>query len=328
MVKKSDLFSGAFSREKRYFDLYLFMSENDRLNSNLPDKFLIKKMNKIYDFILRKRLKIKTPETKTKKDVYKNFYKTLDILDKKELEYKNIRKSHPKRYLVDNESAKIYEEILKKAIKIVKPKNIGFIGFIFDYMKIKDFYLTTLFFPSKTGKIGESLIEMKKIDQKVNNFIKNKKGNYHVSISPKKLTHEMIHGFSTLEEGEEGLLPVHQLYFTNYKDFKKIPPKSFFESLKNMETLYGNFEDIKKRKDVTLQKLSPYLFILHSVLGTNIKTLLKNDEKAAIESLFEYLEQKYDLKINHKIPSIVKQKEQLFIKIMKELDKKTYDNKG
>ena len=139
--------------------------------------------------------------------------------------------------------------------------------------------------------------------------------------------HEMIHGFSTAEEGEQGLLPIHVVYFAYHKDFKKIPPKTFFKNLEDkLIPIYGKFEVIKKLKKISQEKLEPYFFVLHSILGTKIQTLSKRDEKAAIESLLKYLKQKYNIILKERIPETEKQKEGLFIKIMQKLDKVTYRN--
>ena len=77
--KKSDLFSEAFSREVVYGNLYAMMAEHDRLNSNLSDKLLIKKINELFYYILEKRLKVKPFKAKTKKEAYEFFYKTLAL---------------------------------------------------------------------------------------------------------------------------------------------------------------------------------------------------------------------------------------------------------
>lgn len=321
--KKSYLFSEAFSKENIYGNLYVMMYEHDRLKSNLPDKLLIKKMNELFNYILKKRLNIKPLKAKTKREVYETFYKTLDILDEKEKELQEDIKKNPYRHLISRDDARIYRFILKGVLQKFKPKNIGFVGVIFDDSKTKDVYLGTLILPKLRGKIGESLIELRKINYEVENALE-KKG-YNLSISPKKAMHQMIHSFSTTEEGEEGILPISIAYFPDYKSYRKIPPKTFFEEVKNnLQVIYGKFEIIKKLKNISQDKLEPYFFVLHSVLGTKIKTLSQKDEKAAIESLFEHLKQKYNLVLDEKIPENEKQKEQLFVKIMKKLDKRTY----
>ncbi len=76
--------------------------------------------------------------------------------------------------MISEDAAQIYESVLKKILKKFKPKNIGFVGVIFDRSKTQDVYLGTLVFPRIGKKIGDSLIELMEINRKVEFTLKKK----------------------------------------------------------------------------------------------------------------------------------------------------------
>ncbi len=72
---KDLIFSKEFNKEIKNEGLYGIIDIHDRINSNLPDDFLIHKMNLLYDFILRKLLKEKPLRAKNRKEIKEIFYK-------------------------------------------------------------------------------------------------------------------------------------------------------------------------------------------------------------------------------------------------------------
>jgi len=78
----NDLFSEEFSKEGIYDACFLYMNDLDRINSNYSEQHLVLIMNKLFDYILRKLIKIKPFQAKNKKEIRKYFYKMCDILDK------------------------------------------------------------------------------------------------------------------------------------------------------------------------------------------------------------------------------------------------------
>lgn len=302
------------------------MSDGDSINSNLSEKILIKKMNHLYDYVLKKRLGLAPLKAKSKKQVQNFFYKCLDIIDKEELRARREYVKNPSRYLVERDAAKIYEDSLKKAIKSSTFKNLGFVGFVFNYAKSEDYSINIITLPKGEGKIGHALIELDKLYKKTEQILKRKrKFHYYQSISPKQIMHEMIHESSVEEEGKEGLLPIHSIFYPNYRDFKKFTPKKFIKELEiHMISLFGKFDIIKKLPTRSQEKLEPYFLILHSIIGTEIKTKSKREIRATTDSLFEFLKDKYGLNFSHKIPQTKKEMEKLFYFLMEELDKRTY----
>lgn len=81
--KVDDLFSRDFKKIFYADNIFLYVvSLYDRTNSNYSKKFLIQIMNGYFDFLYRKRLKLKAPVAKDKKEVRKYIYKLCDIIDK------------------------------------------------------------------------------------------------------------------------------------------------------------------------------------------------------------------------------------------------------
>ena len=77
-----DLFSKKFMKSTHCDSLFTFLYMYDKINSHYSEKFLIKIMDHYYDYLFRKRLKLKPPVIRNKKDIKKAFYKLLGILDK------------------------------------------------------------------------------------------------------------------------------------------------------------------------------------------------------------------------------------------------------
>lgn len=76
-----DLFSKDF-QDDPYSSMFYYIQVYDRINSNYSEKFLVEIMNFYYDFVFTKRLGLKAPIAKNKKDVRKYFYQLCDIVDK------------------------------------------------------------------------------------------------------------------------------------------------------------------------------------------------------------------------------------------------------
>lgn len=69
------IFSRRFNKEIKNEGLFGFLDIHDRINSNLPEDFLVHKMNKLYEYILKKMLGVKTLKAKNRKEAKKIFYK-------------------------------------------------------------------------------------------------------------------------------------------------------------------------------------------------------------------------------------------------------------
>lgn len=81
--KLKDVFSWKFKRLKYVDSLYVYLTRYDRVNSGYPTNFLIEVMNH-YFYFFEKRIGIKIPRAKTKKEVRKIFYALCRRLDKLE----------------------------------------------------------------------------------------------------------------------------------------------------------------------------------------------------------------------------------------------------
>lgn len=80
--KKEELFSKNFQKSLYAENIFLYVQLYDRTNSNYSNFLLLKVMNHYLDFLYRKRLNLKTPIIKNKKDIRKSIYRLGDILDK------------------------------------------------------------------------------------------------------------------------------------------------------------------------------------------------------------------------------------------------------
>lgn len=74
------IFAPGFARN-RHEDLFIRMNDSDRINSHFPQDLLVRRMNVLYDFVLRKRLGKSTVTAQDVSDVRTCFYQTCDILD-------------------------------------------------------------------------------------------------------------------------------------------------------------------------------------------------------------------------------------------------------
>jgi hypothetical protein len=137
----------------------------------------------------------------------------------------------------------------------------------------------------------------------------------------------MIYYLSTIEEGAAGLIPIHSLFFTNYRDFISFNPKGFRDSIKkDLKTFYGSFDVIKKNKEIPQEKLEPYFVIIDFEMNVRTKTFPRHLVRSSAESLFSYLRKKYKVPIKrkkfHSIPEI----EAEIKRILKYLDSVSYGN--
>lgn len=78
---KEDIFSKEFKKFNYADNLFIYLTIYDRTNSNYSEDFLIEIMEFYFDFLYRKRLGLKAPILKNRKDVRKYFYELCDKLD-------------------------------------------------------------------------------------------------------------------------------------------------------------------------------------------------------------------------------------------------------
>lgn len=76
----SDIFRSDFACHKRE-DIFIRLNDSDRINSHFPKDFLVRRMNVLYDFVLRKRLGIEMLPAADEDECRDLFYKVCMILD-------------------------------------------------------------------------------------------------------------------------------------------------------------------------------------------------------------------------------------------------------
>lgn len=231
------------------------------------------------------------------------------------------------RHYIEPEVKEAFLKSLKMAINKVDKKKFGFIGII-GSMKQKESAshdIDILIFPNLNVKIGEVVIEIEKLYEITEIELKKHHERYYIAASPKKAIQELIYYLSSIEEGAAGLVPVHSLFFTNYEDFVNFNPKDFMREIKkNLITLHGNFDIIKKLPKLPQKKLDPYFFVLDFEMTSRIKTFPRHLIRASAESLFAYLKSKYNIKVNDKIPLSIAEVHKEFIRLIKLLDERAY----
>lgn len=230
------------------------------------------------------------------------------------------------RHLIEPEVKKLFLRALKQSVKKIDKTKLGFIGVVGSGKNEKESHdIDVLIFPNINVKIGEAILEVAELYENVEKYLRKHHERYYVAACPKKAIQELTYYLASLEEGAAGLIPIHSLFFANYRDFKSFNPKDFQKEIKKqMIAIYGSYDVIKKLQALPQKKLEPYFFILDFEMTSRIKTFPRHLVRTSAESLFEYLKKRYNLKINDKIPHTISEIKKEFKKLLKSLDEKTY----
>jgi len=229
------------------------------------------------------------------------------------------------RHILDLKTKQVFLESFKSAIKKIDKNKFSFIGVVGSINEEKSHDIDVLIFPEINTKIGESIIELARLYELTEKELKKHNKRYYIVACPKFAMQDMMHHIATIEEGAAGMIPLHSMFFTNYRDLKKFSPKTFIEKIKKeIITLHGDFEKTKKLPNLPQSKLEPYFFILDFEMNSRIKNFPRHLIRASAESLFEYLMKKYHIILKMKVPHNIKEIDKEFVKLMKILDKKTY----
>lgn len=230
------------------------------------------------------------------------------------------------RHIIDKKTKDIFIKSIKKVISNFYLKDIGFIGVIGSLKKEYSHDIDILIFPSEKARIGDSIVSVSNFYEELEKELKNHHERFCPIVSPKKNMQEMIYYLAGLQEGGAGLIPIHSLFFTDLKSFRKLNPENFQREIKKtMITLYGEFNVINKlQKDIPQEKLEPYFWILDFEMSSKFRTFPRHLIRAMAESLFNYLKNKYKIRISKKKFHDVAEIEQEIYRILMELDKRTY----
>ncbi|MBU4241777.1 MAG: hypothetical protein KKF52_00955 [Nanoarchaeota archaeon] len=229
------------------------------------------------------------------------------------------------RHVIEEKTKNIFFNCIKKAIKELKPKKIGFIGVMGSYNNKYSHDIDVLIFPKKNVKLGETIIEVGKFYKKTESILKKHHDRFYLALCPKKIMQERVYYLSTLEEGSAGMIPIHSLFFSDYKAFKSFNPKGFEKEIqRTLLTFYGNFNIIKELKPLPQKKLEPYFIILDFEMNSRTKTFPRHLIRSSAESLFSYLQAKYDIEIKTKKMHNISEIEKEFERVLKYLDKINY----
>lgn len=233
------------------------------------------------------------------------------------------------RHVIDKKTKEVFIESFKFVIKNQKLTKLGFIGIIDnDKQFVHD--IDVIVFPSKDAKIGEAFVELSKIYTSLERELKRYNKRFYISTAPKKIFQEMIYYLSSLEEGGTGLIPVHSLFFTNHKSFKRLNPIHFQREVKkNLITLYGDFKIINELPILSEKVLEIYYMIIEFEMMNRIKTFPRHLIRSSAESLFSWIQKKdeiltkFEIKVKKNLHDIDSIDKELF-RLLKELDKHVY----
>lgn len=219
----------------------------------------------------------------------------------------------------------IFLKSFNSAINKIDKKKLGFIGIVGSIKKEKSHDIDILISPNIKVKIGEAIIELAKLYEITERELKKHHKRYYIVTCPKFAMQELVYHLTAIEEGSSGMIPLHSMFFTNYKDLKRFSPKRFLKKIKKeLITLHGNFEVIKKLPILPQKKLEPYFFLLDFEMNARIKNFPRHLIRTSAEALFEYLHDKYDISVRKEIPHGIRDIEKEFVKLIKALDEKTY----
>ncbi|MFA7707447.1 MAG: hypothetical protein WCX73_00695 [Candidatus Pacearchaeota archaeon] len=232
---------------------------------------------------------------------------------------------HEYRGFLDKETKQIFVNSFKKAISKIDKNKFGLICIVGSINNEKSHDIDILIFPNKGIKIGEAIIELVKLYDSTEKFIKKHHERYYIVPCPKFAMQEMVYYLAASQEGAAGMIPLHSMFFTNYRDLVKFSPRKFMNRVKTeMVVLHGSLKQIKDIPALPQKKLEPYFFVLDFEMASRIRNFPKHLIRTSSEALFDYLKKKYKIPIKDKVPHNIGQIEKEFIKIMRELDKKTY----
>jgi hypothetical protein len=236
---------------------------------------------------------------------------------------------HSYRHVIPKETIKHFETAVRSVLHKKDFRKLGFIGLMIDWEKSEHHDIDLIIFPAQKAKVGEAMIQLIDFYNTVEKELQKENERYYLATCPKMAMQEYMYYIASIEEGAAGLIPVHSMFFTSYRDFRKISPKKFADKVEkgtDIYALHGNFEDIKKIPQLPQKKLEPYFFVLDFELNARIKTFPRHIIRTSTEHLFYYLKIKYRIPMKEKIPHNIKGIEKEFIVLMKRLDKETYAN--
>lgn len=237
----------------------------------------------------------------------------------------NMEHIHEYRGFIDKETKEVFLNAFKKAISKIDKTKFGLICIVGSINKEKSHDIDILIFPNINVKLGEAILELVKLYDYTEKFLKEHHERYYIVPCPKLAMQEMAYYLAASQEGAAGMIPLHSMFFVSYKDLVRFSPKEFMKRIKSrILILHGSFETIKKLPELPQKKLEPYFFVLDFEMSSRIKNFPRHLIRTSSEALFEYLDKKYKIHVTDKIPYKIGQIEKEFAKLIHELDMITY----
>ena len=125
------------------------------------------------------------------------------------------------RHVIDKKTKEIFLKAFKSAINKINKKKFGFIGLVGSINEDRSHDIDVIIFPNFNVELGDAIIEYSKLYDVADKELKKYHKMYYVASTQKFAMQELVYHLAVGQEGSAGMIPVHSMFFTNYRDFKK-----------------------------------------------------------------------------------------------------------
>ena len=200
------------------------------------------------------------------------------------------------RRKITNQKVEKFRTSLEKSLKDIDRSKIGYvslIGSVDSNASVHD--IDIMMFPSKNAGMGESILEMNRFYDCLDERLQRDQGLY-IATCPKKILQPETYHIIGQEKSNEKMIPLHTLFYPDYCSFNAINPVDFKEKINNsLIPLIGEFDNITERENIPQKVLEPYFFIIaHQIPLIADRYPEKLVEQKTLEVL-DYLETHYDI---------------------------------
>ncbi len=211
------------------------------------------------------------------------------------------------RQTVDREEKKLFESCLEESIDRIEPQEIGFIGITGSWERSISHDIDLLSFPDKDADIGSAFIELNRIYEEVEELLKEENDDYYLVESPRKSMQDQTHYIASIKEGEEGMFPVHSLFFPDYRSFKEMNHEGFIQEIekkRDFKQKFGEFDLLYEldSEDIREERMTNYRFLLEFNLHTKARHFPEKALKASARSFLPYMKHTRNLRIDNESP--------------------------
>lgn len=232
------------------------------------------------------------------------------------------------RITISEEDKQVIRDSLEETVASFTFHHIGFVGVLGNIQEqgaSKD--IDVVMFTAPNRKIGESLIESSHFYQALETTVKQEHPRYHLSIFPMKVKQELTNYINSVQRGEKGMIPIHDLFFPDKHSMRQNSPDTFVRSVEeDITPLHGDYDNIPDRQGVPLDDQKPYFRLIEYTVLSIHGRFPEKLVKAKIEGVFDYLATYHNITIPdenyHTRPGILRASKN----ILRQLDRRYYDD--